>query len=187
MNRSAISLALLLAISPVPTYAEEGNPTSPSIPESGPTRPSRGIARVDVGAFDGSITKDVQCGTQRNDCKVTFGANALEISDGSKIHYSTIVDLQGSALAQVAECAKELPTLPYTQQGKGFPCWAGRPAWYVLIAHKEPNDSVSLSVFSFKNERTFKEFLINTFATRFLQPESAFISQPQNSDSTERK
>lgn len=126
-----------------------------------------GIARVLVGSFDGSISRDVQCGTQRIDCKVIFSPASLDISDGSKIDYTSVVDIQGSALAQVVECSKELPTLPYTQQGRGFPCWAGTPSWYTLIAHKEQDGNTLLSVFSFKNERVFKEFLINMFAARF--------------------
>ncbi len=132
-----------------------------------------GVAEVKVGNYDGSTSYDVQCGVERTACKVSFGANSISIEDGSQILYASIIDVQGSDLAMV-ECSKELPSLPYKQQGRGFPCWSGTPSYYVLIAHASPEGARSLSAFSFKNMRIFKEFLMNAFAVRFVsQPDGA--------------
>jgi hypothetical protein len=131
-----------------------------------PSHSSAGVSTLKMGAFDGSISYDAECGVERLDCKVIFTSDSLEISDGTKIPYLSIIDLQGGDLAHGVECAKELPIIPYVKQGKGFPCWAGTSSYYILIAHR--SDQVpELSVFSFKNNRTYKEFLMNAFAARF--------------------
>ena len=100
---------------------------------------------------------------------MSFGSSSLIIGDESSILYSDILDVQGGSLATV-ECSKEQPSLPCKTQGRGFPCWSGTASFYVLIAGKSASGPVELSVFSFKNERVFREFLLNAFAVRYYAP-----------------
>ena len=130
-----------------------------------PSRAQQGISNIKVGAFDSSKLYEVQCGVEREACKVGFGQTAIEISDGSKINFSSILDSQAGELASV-ECAKEQPALPYETQSRGFPCWSGTSSYYVLIAHKSPEGARLISAFSFKNQRVVREFAINVFAAR---------------------
>ena len=132
------------------------------------------ISEVSLRPFDGSISYEAECGDKRVDCKVTFGEDAIEISDESRIPYSSILSVVGNNLnwgpvAPGVECGKELPVIPYTRQAKGFPCLGGMPAFYLLISHKSANkNEAKISAFSFKNAKTYYQMQINAFAAKHV-------------------
>jgi len=137
-----------------------------------------GVSEVSLGPFDGSIAYQAECGDKRLACKVTFGEAAIEISDGSKIPYSSIISVTGNNLnwgeaGPSIECGKELPVIPYTRQATGFPCWAGMPAFYLLVSHKNLNNNeTKISAFSFKNAESYYQMQINAFAAKYV-PQAA--------------
>ena len=122
-----------------------------------------GIATVVIGKFDGSIKYDAQCGADRINCTVTLMPTLFAISDGSVILYSEVKNIQSGTLAGV-ECTPEKPIMPYIPQGKGFPCWAGTPAFYTFISHRTLQNRNIISSFVFKNGGSAGSFMLNSFA-----------------------